>query len=44
VIRKPIAPQPVVQKKVIKKPSGEGLEGEGQDSGSDSGTGTEDEL
>ena len=44
VIRKPIAPQPVVQKKVIKKPSGEGSEGDGQDSGSDSGTGTEDEL
>ena len=30
VIRKPIAPQPVVQKKIIKKPTGEGGEGEGQ--------------
>ena len=30
VIRKPITPQPVVQKKVIKRPTGEGEEVEGQ--------------
>src|SRR5437667_444127 len=43
VIRKPIAPQPVVQKKVIKKPSdgGEGGDGQSESSGD---TGTEDEL
>src|SRR5256884_504779 len=43
VIRKPVAPQPVVQKKVIKKPSdgGEGGDGQSESSGD---TGTEDEL
>ena len=43
VIRKPIGPQPVVQKKVIKKPSGEGSDVEGQsDAGSENTT--DDEL
>ena len=42
VIRKPAPAQPVVQKKVVKKPMGEGQEGEGQ---SDSSGGqSEDEL
>jgi ribosomal protein L40E len=42
VIRKPSAPQPVVQKKVVKKPMGESPQGEGQsDSG---GNQSEDEL
>ena len=44
VIRKPIAPQPVVQKKVIKKPS-DGSEGSGEGQSESSGdSGTEDEL
>jgi ribosomal protein L40E len=40
VIRKPAAPQPVVQKKVVKKPLGEGQEGQSESSGTQS----EDEL
>jgi ribosomal protein L40E len=43
VIRKPIAPQPVVQKKVIKKPSGEGGDDEGQSNSGSENT-TDDEL
>src|SRR5205809_611920 len=43
VIRKPAAPQAVVQKKVIKKPSGEGQDDEGQ-SGSGSENTTDDDL
>jgi ribosomal protein L40E len=42
VIRKPSAPQPVVQKKVVKKPMGESQEGEGQSDSS--GNQSEDEL
>src|SRR2546427_10042242 len=43
VIRKPVAAQPVVQKKVIKKPSGEGQDDESQ-SGSGSENTTDDDL
>ena len=42
VIRKPSAPQPVVQKKVVKKPMGESSEGGGQSDSS--GNQSEDEL